>query len=135
MRQARGDERLVEHELGRREPRVEVPATTIPARARPGQLAVGGGREVAGRPLHALQVDAGVRDVAVRARLRSARVQARERVDAERQLLVFDVDELQRVGRDLLALGGDREDRLTDEQRLVGKDRVLRLGISRRRRP
>ena len=56
----------------------------------------------------------------------SARIEAHERVHAERQLFVVDLDEIDRVLRRLLVHRGDGENRLADEHRLVGQYRIAR---------
>jgi hypothetical protein len=58
--------------------------------------------------------------VAVAARVRAARSQAVERVERERKRLEVDLDLLDGIGCDPLAVGGDGEDRLPLEQRFVG---------------
>ena len=58
--------------------------------------------------------------VAVAARVGAARPQAVERVERERERLEIDLDLLDRVRRDPLAVGGDGEDRLPFEEGLVG---------------
>ena len=67
-------------------------------------------------------------DVAFEPRVRSARPQADERIDDERQRLPVDVDLLDRVGGGELVDGRDREDRLALIHRLVG-ERPLALGV------
>ena len=47
--------------------------------------------------------------------------QALQRIDGERQRLEVDVDELDRLGRDVLAHRGQRQDRLALIERLVGE--------------
>ena len=86
--------------------------------------------------LNVLKIDAVVRDVAVRARVGPAREQALQRIDRERQLLVRDLDLLERVARELFGIGRYGENRMADEQRLVRENRLLRRGRLRRlRRP
>ncbi len=83
--------------------------------------------EVAGLPLHGLQVDLRRGDVAVGPRVRSARIQAVERVHHVRQLLEIDLDLLQRVRRGGFVHGRERQDRIADEEHLVLlQDRPLR---------
>ncbi len=67
--------------------------------------------------------------IALFARVGARRAQRLERVDAERQRLILDIDFLQRVRRDGVVDGRDCENRVTDEHRVVGQDRgAWRLG-------
>ena len=95
-----------------------------------GSLSSPARRKVAGRPFDLLQLrradQAVVDGVAVGARVGAAREQALQRIDRERQLLEIDLDEVDRVLRDLLGVGRDGQDRLADPHRLVGQDRLGR---------
>ena len=76
------------------------------------QLPVLARREILRRPLDDLKIDARLRDVAVRARVGPAGVQALQRIDGKRQLLVRDLDLLERVARELLGVRRHGEDRM-----------------------
>src|SRR5690606_4460583 len=122
---AGGDERLVEHERRLGEARVDIAVGPLLHGPAGRKLILADGGEVLRGPLEARDL-AAVDDVAVRAGIRAARIQALERIDRERQLLVVDANPLERIRRELLALRGDREDRLADEEGLVRQDLVLR---------
>ena len=120
------DEAFVEHQLGVLEAGVEIAIGPFVGRLAHRQLVVARHGEVARRPLDGLELDARIGDVAVKPRIRPAGVQAVERIDHERQRLVFDLDQVDRVLGELFGFGGDRKDRLAHEVRLVGEDRILR---------
>ena len=115
MAESGRDERLVEHDLGGREAGVHVAEGPFRDGRAHRQLPFAGRGEVLRRPLHGLEIDTEVRDVAFRARVRSAGEQALQRIDGERQLLVRDLDLLERVARELFGVGSDGENRVADE--------------------
>ena len=135
MRVARGHERLVEHEVRLREARLEVTVRPLEHGLAGRELAFFRARKVAGGPFRGLEprraAQTVVDDVAVAARVRSARIQALQRIDGERQFLEIDLDLVDRVLRERLRLGGDREDRLADEHRLVCENRLGRRRLGR----
>ena len=123
MRVAGGDEGFIVNNcsVGKRE--VEIAVLPFGLRfARHRQLAFLDRGKVARIPFHGLQCDACVRDVATIAGIRSAGIQALERIDNEWQWLVFDLDALDRVGSDGFIDGRDRQDRFTDVMRIVGQN-------------
>src|SRR5215470_20168556 len=76
MRIAASDEALVDHQLRRLEPGLDVAIGPFFGRLASGQLVVARRCEVARLPLQRLEVDLGGGDVAVRARIRPTREQA-----------------------------------------------------------
>ena len=89
------------------------------------QVAFAGRRKVARRPLDGLEFDPRIGDVAVGPGRGAGRMQAVERIDHERQRLVFDLDEVDGILGELLGFRRDREDRVADVERLVGQDRIV----------
>ena len=135
VRHAGRHERLVEHERGFLEPRLDVAVRPLDDGLARRQLAFLRAREIARGPLRLLELrragQAVVDHVAVEPRVGTAREQAHERVDRERQLFEVDLDLVDRVLRGRLVDGRDREDRLADEHRLVGEDLIAGLRLRR----
>src|SRR5262245_53620676 len=87
MRKAAGDEALVDHQLCRLEPLLDVAVFPLFGGLAGRQLVVAGRCEVARLPLQRLEVDLGGSDIAVRARIGPAREQALQRISDMRKLL------------------------------------------------
>ena len=122
-----GDEAFLDDQLGGLEAGVDVAVAPLLRRLAQRQLVVAGRGEIGGVPFDGLQVDLRRRDIAVGARIGTAREQAFQRIGDMGQLLEIDLDRLDRFGGDLLGLGRDRQDRLADIEHLVlGEDRRLR---------
>ncbi len=124
------DEGLVEHERGGGEAGLEVAVAPLLHGLADGQRAVGGSGEVGRRPLEALDrrprrrlTGRGRRGdaphVAFGPRVRTAGTQAFQRIGGERQRLDVEIDELDGLGREVLADGRQRQNRLALVERLV----------------
>src|SRR5262249_18041006 len=125
-RRAAGGEAFLKDELCRLEAGIEIAVAPLFGRLAERQLVVTRGSEITGLPLDGLQVDLRPRHVAVGACVGPAREQAFQWIGDMRQLLEVDLDSLDRLCRNLFALGRDREDRVADVERLVlGEDRGL----------
>jgi hypothetical protein len=137
------DERLVEHERGAAESRVDVAVGPLLGRLAHRQLAVAGGGEVLFGPLQradlrpvpcrALQVPCagsarGRPDVASRAGVRTVRPEALERIGHERQRLEIERDAFYRFGGGEFVDGRDGQNRLALELRLVREGRNVGEG-------
>ena len=132
MAGVRSNERLVEDQVGLLEPGLDVADDPFIGVLAERQLAVARGSEVLVGPLQFLNLRSGgwsaLRGrlgpdphVALGASVRRSGPQALDRIDHERQRLVFDVDALDRFGGRELVDRGDRENRLTLVERLHGE--------------
>ena len=127
VRIAAGDEALVHHEFRCLEAGFKVAVGPCLGRLAHRQLVIARRGEVAGFPFYRLQVDLGGSDIAVRARVGTARKQALERIDHVRKLLKIDLDRLDGLRCRSLAFGRDGKDRVADIGHFVlAQDRRLR---------
>ena len=119
MREVLRDEGLVEHECGFGHVPLDIAEGPLVRGFTCRELSFLDGGEIGGRPLDGLHSLPSGDDIAVAARVRSAREEAVERIDGERQRFQFDHYPFDRVLGQRLALRGHRKDRLADKRRLV----------------
>ncbi len=118
-------EGFVEHQLALGERGVDVavfPLLRRLARGHAGASLL----EVLARPLQRLELDAGRADIAIGAGVGRIRVQAGERIDMERQRLVFDAHLFEGILRGGFIFGGHQHDGRTDVAGLQGQQRNFR---------
>ncbi|GBF26347.1 hypothetical protein MnTg02_01385 [bacterium MnTg02] len=121
-----GNETFFDDHFGFGETGLKVAVTPFLRRLAHGQTARTGIGENAGLPLHGLQGQADIGDIAIGPRVRSARVKAIERVDSKLQLLIVDFYFFDGIRRQCFAGRRQGQDGFTHIERLIGENGILR---------